>query len=402
MVHDPTRTAFSTNLVHAGERKPLPPGMPVATPIYATSTFTYDSMAEVDRVFAGEQEGYVYSRYGNPTVAALEEAVRVSEAGAAACAYSSGMAAVHAAVFACELSPGDVILASQDLYGATTDLLYKVFGSFGIKTVTSDYSDLESLRNKAREIRPRLLIAETISNPLLKLCDIEACAEIAAEVRARLIIDNTFASPFLCQPLKHGAHFSVHSATKYLAGHADTMGGVVVAADKTDLDSLIGIMKLAGGVLGVWDAHEISRGVKTLGIRMERQCSNAAELASNLQDHPEISQVFYPSAPSSGNEDLVKRLFRVPFTSALVSIELKEKTKEAAYRFMDRLQLCVRSTSLGDVFTSVLHPATASHREVAPARRRQLGISDGLVRVSVGIEDIADIIADIRQALAQE
>jgi cystathionine beta-lyase/cystathionine gamma-synthase len=391
-----------TQLVHAGEREHAPVGKPVSTPIYASSTFTYDSMEEVDRVFAGEEQGYVYTRYGNPTIAALAEALRTFEAGAAACAYATGMAALHAALFACELTPGASVLASQDLYGATTDLLYTVFGSFGINISTADFSDLNTVREKALETKPRVIIAETISNPLLKVCDIAACADIAREAGARFIVDNTFATPYLCQPLKHGTDFVVHSATKYLGGHADVMGGVVVVRDEADLIALVGVMKLVGGILGVWEAHEILRGVKTLAVRMERQCANAQRLAEYLSKHPRVSHVYYPGLAGSDVQERIKRLFRVEQFGALVSLELQETTREAAFRFMNRLRLCVRSTSLGDVFTGVLHPATSSHREVAPARRRRLGISDGLVRISVGIEDVSDIIADIEQALESE
>jgi cystathionine beta-lyase/cystathionine gamma-synthase len=390
---------INTQLVHAGERGDTPHGKPVATPIYATATFTYDSMAEVDQVFAGEKQGYIYTRYGNPTVAALAEAVQQLEEGSVACAYSTGMAALHAAIFACELEPGATILASQDLYGATIDLLYKILGSYGIKTETADFSDIPALRKKTLEIGPRVLIAETISNPLLKICDIAACAEIAQEGRARFIVDNTFASPYLCQPLKHGADFVVHSATKYLGGHADVMGGIVVATDEVDLPALIGVMKLVGGVLGVWEAHEILRGLKTLAVRMDRQCENAATLAAYLSRHRGVSRVHYPASTTDQELDLMKRVLRPPHAGALVSIELQENTREAAFRFMDALKLCVRSTSLGDVFTGVLHPATASHREMAPKRRLQLGITEGLIRISVGIEDIADIIEDVEQAL---
>ena len=393
---------INTQLVHAGERGTPPQGKPVSNPIYASATFTYDSMAEVDQVFSGEKQGYIYSRYGNPTVAALEEAVRVLEEGAAACAYSTGMAALHAAIFACELSPGATILASQDLYGATIDLLYKVFGSYGIKTATADFSDLERVRAKALEVQPQVLIAETISNPLLKVCDVTVCAEIAREVGARFIVDNTFTSPYLCKPLKHGADFSVHSATKYLGGHADVMGGVVVARDEVDLPTLIGVMKLVGGILGVWEAHEIHRGLKTLSVRMDRQCANAATLAEFLSGHSRVSRVHYPGLATTQHLAIMKRVFRSPHAGALVSMELQENTRESAFRFMDALSLCVRSTSLGDVFTGVLHPATASHREMAPKRRLQLGITEGLVRISVGLEDIVDIIEDIRQALEKD
>jgi cystathionine beta-lyase/cystathionine gamma-synthase len=392
--------SITTQLVHSGERRPQPNGLPVATPIYPTSTYTYGSMAEMDKVFTGESPDYIYSRFGNPTVAALEESLTTIEAGKVACAYSSGMAALHAALFASELSPGAVVLASRDLYGASFDLLYKIFGSFGVKTQTADFTDLNALREKVAEIKPRVLLAETISNPLLKICDVQACADIAHENGARLIVDNTFASPYLCQPLKLGADFSVHSATKYLGGHADSMGGIVVAREEFDRLALTGVMKLVGGVLSVWEAHQILRGIKTLSLRLERQCSNANALAEHLSKHPQIESVFYPGLNGAESE-LAARILRNPFCGALVSIKLKDDTREGAFRFMDSLKLCVRATSLGDVFTGVSHPATSSHRELSPAKRSGLGISDGLVRISVGIEDTTDIIADIEQALEQ-
>jgi len=390
---------IATLLVHEGERKGKLTAAPVTTPIYASTTFTYDSMAEIDQVFAGEMPGYVYTRHGNPTITALEDALRRIERGAVSCAYSSGMAAIHAALFACELTPGAVVLASQDLYGATTNLLFTVFGSFGIKTVTADFSDLDEVRAKANDNNPRVLIAETISNPLLKVCDIDACAEIARAAKARLIVDNTFASPYLCRPLEHGADIVVHSATKYLGGHGDATGGVVISRDEIDGAALVGVMKLVGGVLSVWEAHEILRGIKTLALRMDRHCENAAALADHLRTHQRIGRVYFPDAGSSGGKT-APEILRQPHRGGLVSIELKENSREAAFRFMDKLQLCVRSTSLGDVFTSVLHPATASHRDLSPARRQQLGITDGLIRISVGIESVQDIIADIEQALA--
>lgn len=399
-MNDPKKLDINTRLVHAGERQPLPGGQPVATPIYATSTFTYPSMQEIDQVFSGEQPGYVYTRHGNPTLAALEQALLAVEEGATACVYASGMAALHAALLASDLKAGSTVLASQDVYGATTNLLLTIFSSFGVKTVATDFSDIDRLRENAREVKPLVMIAETISNPLLKVCDIEAVAEIARENNARVIIDNTFASPFLCQPLKLGADMVVHSATKYLSGHADATGGVVVSRDEMDSIALIGAMKLVGGVLGVWDAHTILRGVKTLALRMERQCDNARQLAEHLIGNSRLARVYYPTLPTAqGGPELTSRILRAPHGGALVSIVLKEQTREAAFRFMDRLQLCVRSTSLGDVFTSVLHAASASHRDLTPARREGLGIGEGLVRISLGIENIDDIIADVEQAL---
>jgi cystathionine gamma-synthase/methionine-gamma-lyase len=373
----------------------------VATPIYATSAFTYDSMEEVDKVFSGEGGDYVYTRYGNPTIAALQDALVSLEAGAAACAYGSGMAALHAALFACELTPGSTVLASQDLYGATFDLLYKVFGSVGVKTVTADFNDLDAVREKALTSKPAVLLAETISNPLLKVCDLAALASIAKEVGARLVVDNTFASPFLCQPLTFGADFVIHSATKYLGGHADALGGIAVARQEHDRPALVSIMKLAGGVISVWEAHQILRGVKTLGLRLERQCENALKLASHFKDDSRLARVHYPSLSPQAASGLVARMLRAPHGGALLSIELKENTREAAFRFMNALQLCVRLTSLGDVFTGVSHSGSSSHREVSPAQRKRLGITDGLVRISVGIEDAQDLIEDIDQALGR-
>ena len=391
------KTDIATKLVHSGERTKASDTQPVATPIYASATFTYETMQDVDKVFSGEKFGYIYTRYANPTNAAFEEAIRAIEEGATVCAYASGMAALHAALFACDLKPGSTVVASQDLYGATTNLLTTVFGSFGIKTVPADFNDLNHLRELVKEAKPAVLIGETISNPLLKVCDIEACAEIAHASGARLIVDNTFASPYLCQPLKFGADLVVHSATKYLSGHADAMGGVVVSRDEFDSAALVGVMKLVGGVLSPFEAHQISRGMKTLGVRLDRQCESARVVAERLRSNDLIRRVYYPGMLAGEPLAIVERMLRKP--GALVSIELKQDSIEGAFRFMNALQICVRSTSLGDVFTSVLHPTTAFLRDVPPARRRELGVADGLVRVSVGIENVEDVIADIEQAL---
>lgn len=388
--------SIDTKLVHAGERRQTPSGKSVSTPIYPSATYTYDSMAEMDRVFTGEGGDYVYSRYGNPTVNALEEAVAEIENGKFAVAFASGMAAIHAALFACELAPDSVVLASQDLYGASFDLLNKIFGSYGVKTKTADFNNLDELKKQTEELKPRVLLAETISNPLLKICDIEAVAEIAHSNGAKLVVDNTFASPYLCRVLDFGADFSVHSTTKYLSGHGDSTGGIVISNRESDREMLNRIKKLVGGVLSVWEAHQILRGVKTLGLRMERQCRNAAILAENLSKNEFVEKVFYPLID---DEKSAKKVLKNNFGGALVSIKLKNDTKDAAWKFMDSLKLCVRATSLGDVYTLVSHSSSSSHRELSPERREKLGIADSLVRISVGIEDVKDIIADIENAL---
>jgi len=386
---------ISTQFVHAGERRPVPAGVPAVTPIYATSTFTYETMEAVDRIVDGEVKDYVYSRYGNPTVAALEDALAVIENGAFAHAFGSGMAALHAALLACDLGPGSVVLASADLYGATIDLLYTVFGNFGVKTKTVDFSDLKALEEKVAELKPRVLIGETLSNPLLKVLDIEACAEIAHKYGARLIVDNTLASPFLCRPLDLGADLVVHSATKYLGGHADATGGVVVAREEFDRPALFGAVTLVGGILSAWEAHQILRGIKTLGLRLEKQCANAEVLAKYLSLSPHVESVYYPEFD---NSSAVERVLRPPFYGGVVTIRLADDTKAAAYRFLNSLELCTRAASLGDIFTGITHPATATHREMAPAQRRRIGVTDGLIRISAGIENVDDIIADIEQA----
>lgn len=392
--------SIATKLVHAGERRNPPAGVPASTPIYATSSFIHDRLEDIDRIVEGEVNDFVYSRYGNPTVAAFEAAMAEIENGKFAFAFGSGMAAVHAALLACELSRGSVVLASNDLYGATLELLYTVFGPFGVKVVTEDFADIAALRAKAFELRPRVLICETLSNPLLKVCDIEECAEVAQEVGAKLIVDNTFATPYLCRPLDLGADFVVHSATKYLGGHANATGGVVVAKEDADKPALLGALTLVGGVLSPWEAHSLLTGIKTLGLRMEKQCTNAERLAARLRNLPQISEVIYPKFFDGEQAAALDNSFCGVEYGAIVTIRLNDDTREASYRFLNLLKLCTRAASVGDLFTGIVHPATATHRELSPGKRAKLGITEGLIRISVGIEDVDDIAADIEQALA--
>lgn len=394
-----TDFSLATQFVHAGERRNAPVGVPASTPIYATSSFVYEQVEDIDRIVDGETSGFVYSRYGNPTVAAFEDAIAALEKGKLAYAFGSGMAAIHGALLACELSSGSVVLASRDLYGSTLELLYTVFGAFGVKTVTEDFTDIAALRAKAFEVKPAALICETLSNPLLKICDIEECAAIAHEVGAKLIVDNTFATPYLCRPLDLGADLVVHSATKYLGGHADATGGVVVAREEFDRPALLGALTLAGGVLSPWEAHSILRGLKTLGLRMEKQCSNAERLAAQLGKLPQISELIYPKFFEGDQGKALDNTFHGSDYGAIVTIRLADDTREASYRFLNALKLCTRAASVGDLFTGIVHPATATHRELSPAGRAKIGITEGLIRISVGIEDVNDILADIEQAL---
>jgi cystathionine beta-lyase/cystathionine gamma-synthase len=391
-------SALLTKAVHSGDSRQVPKGVPTATPIYSAVTFTYDSMTDMDRAFSGETEGYVYTRHGNPTVAAFERTMLALEGGAGACAFGSGMAALHAALVACELRPGATVVASQDLYGATLNLLLKIFDLFGVKTVLADFTDTAQLAEIARKERPRALVAETISNPLLKVCDLGAVAKIAHDTGGRFVVDNTFATPCLTRPLEHGADFVVHSATKYLSGHATATGGIAISREPQDHAAMLQIMKLVGGILGPWEAHELARGVQTLPLRFERQCANARRIAEALGHNQRVKRVYFPGTCEPA--DRLARILQPPYAGALVSFALADDTREAAFRFMDALKVCVRATSLGDVFTTALHPATASHRDLPPSRRQKLGVTDGLVRVSAGIENPDDIVADLEQALA--
>src|SRR5258708_29514589 len=251
-------------------------------------------MEDADRVFSGSLKDYIYTRYGNPTVEAFQEAIRVLEGGAVARAYAAGMGALHGALLGSDVASGSSVIASGDLYGSSFDLIYNIFGVFGVKTQLGDFSDLDDLRRITEELKPRVLLAETISNPLLKVLDIAAVAEIAHSVGAKFIVDSTFATPYLARPIEFGADLVVHSATKYLGGNADATGGVVIARDATDEPALTSAMKLAGGILSVWEAHQISRGLKTLALRLDKQCSTAERLADHLFGRDDISQVYYP------------------------------------------------------------------------------------------------------------
>ena len=392
--------SFSTRAVHAGERAPRGNYVPVVAPIHPTVGFLYDSMDDLDGVFAATREGYVYPRYGSPTVAAFETAVAELEGGEAAFAFASGMAAVHVALLAAGVRAGTPVVAALDLYGATFVLLSRLLAELGAQIRFVEVSDLAAVEAALNEARPVALLAETISNPLIKVADVPALAGLAHRYGAQLLIDNTFASPYLFNPLAHGTDYVVHSATKYIGGHGDVMAGVVVtsAANRRKLDET---NKLVGSVLGPFEAWLAMRGLKTLPLRVGQQCANAAQVAEWLSAQKKIAHVNYPGLPAHPQHDLARRLFGERGFGGMLSFEIADADRARIFRFMEALELCLPATTLGDIYTLVLHPATSSHRGLSEQERAKVGICDGLVRLSAGIEDAADIIADLDQALAR-
>jgi cystathionine gamma-synthase/methionine-gamma-lyase len=390
--------AFPTRAVHAGEH--LPPGdfIPVVSPIHPTVGFVYDNMDDLDGVLGTTREGYVYPRYGSPTVAAFEAATADLEAGEAAYAFASGMAAIHVALLTAGVRQGSNVLVAMDVYGATFTLLRRLFAELGVNSRLVDVTDMNAVAAALDEIRPVILVAETISNPLLKVPDLPALIEMAHRYGAKVLIDNTFASPYLCNPCVYGADYVMHSATKFIAGHGDVLAGVIVTS-ADNRKRMYELNKMIGSTLGPFEAWLALRGLKTLPLRMRQQCQNALRIAEWMAAHPKIARINYPGLPAHPQHRLARRLFEEKGFGAVLSFEIAGADKPAAFRFMDALELCLPATTLGDIYTIVLHPASSSHRALSAAERAAVGISDGLVRLSVGIEDAGDIIADLDQAL---
>jgi len=392
-------SSIFTTAVHAGTRAPRLGFTPISTPIYPASSYVYDDMETLDAVLAGTRPGPVYARYGNPTNVALETAVAALEGAEAALSYGSGMAAIYGALLSAGARAGTTVVAAQDLYGATYALLDKLLTTQGVTTWFVDITDLDAVARYLTETKPVALLIETISNPLLKVADVPRLVELAHAAGAALIVDNTFATPYLCRPLEHGADYVVHSATKYLGGHGDVLGGVVVA-DAERRAKLYDLLKLTGGNLGPQEAWLILRGIKTLPLRVQRQCDNALQIANWLAQHPRVSRVNYPGLPEHPQHDLAVHLLEHDSFGAMISFDLKDGSRERVFRFMEALELVFPATSLGDVYTLTLYPAMSSHRALDAETRHAIGIGDGLVRLSIGIEDPADIIADLEKALS--
>jgi cystathionine beta-lyase/cystathionine gamma-synthase len=388
-----------TRAVHAGDRKKPAPAIPVTTPIYSAASYFYETTEELDRVFAREQPGYCYARYENPTNVALEELVAALEGGHGALACASGMAALHMAVLTALADRPKRVLASTALYGATFNLLMQVLEPLGVACAFVDVCDLEAVTAAVKRDRPGCLLVETISNPLLRVAPLDRLAEVARQAGAALLVDNTFATPLLVRPLELGAALVVHSVTKYLAGHGDVLGGIVVT-DESHYPALRALARTSGAVLGPFESYLAMRGIKTFPLRMERQCANARQLAAWLRAHPRVERVYYPDDPAHPDAGTVRRLLAAGLYGGIVSFELRGAGRAEVFAFMDRLKLIVRATSLGDVHTMILYPVMSSHREISPKQRERMGIRENLLRVSVGIEAIEDIQADLEQALA--
>ena len=399
---------FETRAVHGGEQRWASRNgqqgesfCPMSTPIHLSTTFAHENVEQTDRVLGGEEPGYSYSRYGNPTVTAFEEAIAALEGGGGrAFAFASGMSAMHAALMAAEVGDGATVLAAEQLYGSTATLLVQIFGACGAETRFCDVCDLEAFEKKIEDLKPRAVVIETISNPLLRVADVPRIAERTQAAGSTLIVDATFGTPYLQRPLELGADIVVHSATKYLAGHGDLTAGLVIAGAPYDT-ALDQIRKLVGGVMGPFEAWLALRGLKTLPLRMGRQCENAREISARLTAHPKIAKVNYPGAKDHPDTEVARRV--LAGAGGLVSFELAvedpAQSREAAFRFLNALKICTRAPSLGDIYTLAIHPATSSHRELSPSRRERLGVKENLIRVSLGIEHPDDIIEDIEQAL---
>jgi cystathionine gamma-synthase/methionine-gamma-lyase len=393
--HEPIwqRAGFASRAVHAGERASHNGFTPTVTPIYPSASF-YADAATSDAVFGGEQAGYVYTRYGNPTTRALETAIAALEGTEEAVAYASGMAALHAGILG-DVRAGSKIVASNALYGATAALLTNVFATLGVETTFVDIFDLAEVERVVQEVKPRVLLFETISNPLVRVADIPALVEIAKSMRAATVVDNTFATPFLVNPARLGVDVVVHSTTKYFGGHGDVTGGVVATSSDRAFE-LVEMVKLTGGIPGPFESWLTLRGIKTLPLRMRQQCQNAAAIARWLQDHPRIARVHYPGLDCDGP---AKAIFNNHLRGGMLAFEVKDANQATIFSLLDSLKLCQPATTLGDVYTLVLYPPMSTHRGLSPAERARAGISDGLVRLSSGIEDVEDILADLDQAL---
>jgi methionine-gamma-lyase len=383
---------INTKLIHAGQTPDWTGALTV--PIYQTSTFAFHSAKHGASLFAGEQDGYIYTRIGNPTVHALEENVAELEGGCGGIATSSGMGAV-CTVYLGLLESGAHVVSTASVYGPSRGLLENDFSRFGVESSYVDTSDLDQVRQAMRS-NTKLVYIETPSNPSMKVSDIAQIADIAHAGGALLVVDNTFASPYLQNPLALGADVVLHSVTKFINGHADVVGGIIVAKEKSLYKRLRKTMIMSGCNMDPHQAFLVLRGLKTLGIRVERAQQNAMKIARWLEEQPEIETVLYVGLETHPEHELAKR--QMKGFGTMISFELRGGL-EAGCAMMDAVRLATLAVSLGGVETLIEHPASMTHAGLAREDRQAAGITDGLVRYSVGIEDVEDLIADLRTAL---
>ena len=388
------KCGLGTTAIHAGTLKNLYGTL--AMPIYQTSTFIFDSAEQGGRRFALEEAGYIYTRLGNPTTTVLENKIAALEEGEAAVATSSGMGAISSTLWTV-LKTGDHVVTDKTLYGCTFALMCHGLTRFGIEVTFVDTSNLDEVKNAMKE-NTRVVYLETPANPNLKIVDLEALSKLAhTNPNTLVIVDNTFATPYMQKPLKLGADIVVHSVTKYINGHGDVIAGLVITnKELADQIRFVGLKDMTGAVLGPQDAYYIIRGMKTFEIRMERHCKNAKKVVEFLNKHPKIERVYYPGLETHPGHEIAKK--QMKDFGAMISFELKGGF-EAGKTLLNNLKLCSLAVSLGDTETLIQHPASMTHSPYTKEEREAAGITDGLVRLSVGLENVEDIIEDLEQGL---
>lgn len=391
---------WSSVAIHGGHKKD--PNYAHLTPIYASSTYVYDSAEQGMHRFSGKEEGYIYSRWGNPSISEAADKITALETfglniEAKGILHASGMAAITTLLLG-TLKPGDKILSHFSLYGGTEELVTKILPGFGITPVIADLRNLENaeLALKA-DSNIKMLYIETPANPTLQCVDIEALTTIAKKYNCIVACDNTFATPYLQQPFKYGVDFIVHSTTKFLNGHGTAIGGMLIGRDIERMNGPITkTHRITGGNSNAFDAFLLTQGIKTLEIRMDRHCSNAMEVAKFLSEHKAVSKVNYTGLSSHPDYAVAKKQMRL--AGGMLSFELKDGL-QAGINFMDKLKMCARTVSLGTCDTLLSHPASMTHYGIPKTEREKYGITEGLIRMNVGIENVSDIIEDLQQAL---
>jgi len=386
---------FATRAIHLGYDPKDNEGA-LTPPMHLASTFAFESAEAGGEIFSGEREGYFYSRISNPTLDILEKRIASLEGSEAGLALASGMGAISATLWTL-LSPGDELIVDKTLYGCTFAFMHNGLARFGIKITHVDLTDPEKLK-KAIGNRTRAVYFETPANPNMRLVDIAAVSGIAHHKGATVIVDNTYATPYLTQPVTLGADIVLHSATKYLGGHGDLVAGLVVGdAETVTQIRLVGMKDMTGAVMAPFNALLVQRGLKTLALRMERHSATAMEVATWLERQPQVSKISYPGLPSFDQFELAQKQMALP--GGMIAFELRGGI-DAGRDLMNRLNLIQRAVSLGDAETLIQHPASMTHSTYTPEERRTHAISDGLMRLSIGLEDACDILSDLEQALA--